>query len=307
MPTLPSVDIVIPTLNCRRLLSKCLACLISQDYPGHTRIVLMDGGSTDGTIELGRSMGCDVFVRNGMFSTGLSGARNIALGLCTGELTWQIDVDNLIPDKHTLSRLVKPFLSIKELQLSMPVIKTSQDQSGLDCYMASLEHARVFRMAESGKANANWIVMEDASYGIANATLIRTSLLIKVGGYDSDVRVLRRARKLGLSRAVIVQDASYIHLQAETWTGWVRKMVRRVRHYSNLTPKQLNEYFVPSSRDHSYRQHPFQEISDAFSVGFQLWRKGEEYWIWGFLLIIGWFAVFLMSPRSLMRTYVHFL
>jgi succinoglycan biosynthesis protein ExoA len=45
----PSVSIVLPTLNERAFVRDCLDSLRAQDYPGIVELLVVDGGSTDGT------------------------------------------------------------------------------------------------------------------------------------------------------------------------------------------------------------------------------------------------------------------
>lgn len=47
----PGVSVIVPILNEGNSVSKMLKALISQDYPGDIEIVVVDGGSTDGTLE----------------------------------------------------------------------------------------------------------------------------------------------------------------------------------------------------------------------------------------------------------------
>lgn len=52
MTDLPPVSVVLPTLNERRYLRDCLDSLLAQDYSAITEILVVDGGSTDGTRSL---------------------------------------------------------------------------------------------------------------------------------------------------------------------------------------------------------------------------------------------------------------
>ena len=55
------VTIVIPTLNGGALLRRCLKSIRAQDFPADdVEVLLMDGGSTDGSRELAASLGCEV-------------------------------------------------------------------------------------------------------------------------------------------------------------------------------------------------------------------------------------------------------
>ncbi len=50
-----SVSILIPTLNCARTLQACLASIAAQNYPPElVEIIVADGGSTDGTLDVAR-------------------------------------------------------------------------------------------------------------------------------------------------------------------------------------------------------------------------------------------------------------
>lgn len=53
----PAVSVVLPTLNERAFISDCLRTLRAQDYPNIAEIVVVDGGSEDGTRELVEAAG----------------------------------------------------------------------------------------------------------------------------------------------------------------------------------------------------------------------------------------------------------
>jgi GT2 family glycosyltransferase len=71
--------IVLPTFNCRKLTEECLQSLLSQDI-GKVNIFTVDGGSTDGTLELIRASQrpCDRLISLPK-TAGVSKAWNIAL------------------------------------------------------------------------------------------------------------------------------------------------------------------------------------------------------------------------------------
>ena len=51
------ISIIIPTYNGGRIFSKCLEMIGQQDFGGDTQLIIVDSGSTDGTIELGERAG----------------------------------------------------------------------------------------------------------------------------------------------------------------------------------------------------------------------------------------------------------
>src|SRR4051794_37736095 len=50
--TVPTVSVLLPTLNERGFIRDCLDSLLAQDYPAVVEILVIDGGSDDGTREI---------------------------------------------------------------------------------------------------------------------------------------------------------------------------------------------------------------------------------------------------------------
>lgn len=62
---LPSLSIVITTLNCQSLIGDCLSRIIDQDYPRDlVEILVMDGGSDDRTRDIARGFGARVIINS---------------------------------------------------------------------------------------------------------------------------------------------------------------------------------------------------------------------------------------------------
>ena len=51
------MSVVLPTLNERGFITDCLESLLNQTYAGITEILVVDGGSSDGTVEIATSRG----------------------------------------------------------------------------------------------------------------------------------------------------------------------------------------------------------------------------------------------------------
>ena len=252
MPSLgnsPGVDIVIPTLNCEQKLSRCLDSIQKQDFTGEKRILVIDGGSSDKTVKVASTHQCEVHIMPGMYSTGLGGARDYALSLQELPLTWQVDADNVIVEKTTLTNLVTPFLSIDGLVASVPLINADEHTPPLDRYFAYQELQKLRRcLAESKPQGGNYI-LEDLSYGITNCTVVKTDMIRRVGGYDSDMRVWARARSRKLSRSCVVTNAHYLHLTGDYLGGWTRKQLGRIKKLSQMRESALQGYLHEETRD----------------------------------------------------------
>jgi glycosyltransferase involved in cell wall biosynthesis len=52
VPDLPSITVVTVALNAASTIEETLASVRDQDYPGDVEHVVVDGGSTDGTVAI---------------------------------------------------------------------------------------------------------------------------------------------------------------------------------------------------------------------------------------------------------------
>lgn len=307
--TLPSVEIVIPTLNCRRLLEWSLPYVAKQDYIGSRRTTIVDGGSRDGTIEFARGSGAKVVVRPGIFSTGLTGARNLALRDTTADLYWQIDSDNAIVEETALTDLVRPLTKEERLSYSYPEIVPDPACSGFSNWLTLEEKSHVSTDIKRGEPQNGYVEVNDVGYGLTNGTLIRTEALRRVGGYDSDVRVLARLRKLHLASAAYVPTAHLIHRQTAGPIDFLRKHTRRLRSYGDLTAAELRAYFVDYPPDHdALIVTPAVDLAGApLRAARQLLLTGELTWGWGLVFPAIAILAVLMRPRDAIRTMTRFL
>jgi glycosyltransferase involved in cell wall biosynthesis len=98
---LPKVSFIIPTLNSGRTLEKCLKSIITQKYPS-IEIIIIDGGSTDNTIDIAKRYATQVFKFRGI----LGAARQLGIDHASGELITNWNSEIYIPDKDWLRRAV---------------------------------------------------------------------------------------------------------------------------------------------------------------------------------------------------------
>jgi len=111
-----SVSIIIPTYNEEKNIANCLNSIFFQEYPKELlEVLVLDGGSTDKTLEIATKMGAKV-IKN-PFKTEEKG-RSIGFKKAKGEIIGTIDADNLIPeDNQWLKKIMKP-LENKEISAS---------------------------------------------------------------------------------------------------------------------------------------------------------------------------------------------
>jgi len=90
----PPITIILPTLNERAHIRDCLDSLYSQDYDNIVAILVVDGGSTDGTRDiLEREGGIVRLVDNPRVTA--AAAMNIGIAVCTTDLFVRVDAHTL--------------------------------------------------------------------------------------------------------------------------------------------------------------------------------------------------------------------
>ena len=91
---MPSVSVLLPTLNERAFIRDCLDSLLAQDYPNLIEILVLDGGSTDGTVDVVADEGGIVY---GIPNEGITAAAamNVGIGAARGEIVVRADAHTL--------------------------------------------------------------------------------------------------------------------------------------------------------------------------------------------------------------------
>ncbi len=99
------VSIILPTYNNEATLNECLDGITNQDYDDY-EILLIDGGSTDKTIEIAKNY--NVKILNNLDKVE-ERARVLGIKKAKGDILCFIDADNIVLEKDWLSKMVKPF------------------------------------------------------------------------------------------------------------------------------------------------------------------------------------------------------
>lgn len=309
----PPVDIIIPTMNCKVNLEKCLSSINKQDYRGKVLITIIDGGSTDGTIELARYMGANVIVKVGMYGTGKNGARHFGETITSNPLIWNVDSDNIIVETNVLSRLVNPFISDDTINISIPVTAIDDRASSFNNWISASEIEKVNKMIARGhKTQDGYVILQDMFYGLTNCTLIKRRIIETVEGYDSDIRTLSRIRTLELSKGVIDPTSHFYHNQVSSIINYFRKWSNRIHRFSKMNIKDLSNFFVdypPKMEDD--RELKMNVVRTIFfdpliSLKF-LFEKKQKYWIWGVIYSLVLVCYIALNFRIAFRVFRDFL
>lgn len=91
--SLPKVSVIIVTFNAAEFLQKCLDSIYKQSYP-NIEIVIMDGGSTDGTLDIIKANQHKITLWRSEKDNGIYDAMNKALTYITGQWVYFIGADD---------------------------------------------------------------------------------------------------------------------------------------------------------------------------------------------------------------------
>ncbi len=113
----PAVSFCIPTLNSERTIGACLRSIIFQDYEP-LEIIVVDGGSSDRTIEIAAEYTHHIFFDEGT----LGSARQTSIDHSTGEIIALFDDDIIIPHAGWLRHAVQYFYYSERISTVWPVV-----------------------------------------------------------------------------------------------------------------------------------------------------------------------------------------
>lgn len=260
---LPSISVLIPTLNATSVLSKCLGSIADQNYPKEKiEIIVADGGSTDKTLEIAKKYGAKIY--KNPLKTGEAG-KAVALRYAQGELVALIDSDNFLPGPTWFRQMVEPF-SDSEIIGSEPWEFTYREKDGfIDRYCALLgmnDPLCLFlgnydkRSVLTGKwtglpveeeDKGNWlkVILKPGAIPTigANGTILKREILLKnglVGDYLFDIDIIAQlATKKPVKFAKVKTGIIHLYSGSDI-KKFIRKQKRRIRDYlyfSALTKK----------------------------------------------------------------------
>lgn len=264
---MPTVSILIPTLNAESVLENCLRSVSEQNYSKEkVEIVVADGGSSDNTVEIAKKYGA-VVVENKL-KTGEAG-KAAALRACTGEYAALVDSDNVLPDEEWLEQMILPLLKHKEVVGSEPWEYVWRREDGfIDryCAMIGMNDPFVMFLGNYDRVNllsGKWTEVEhdEEDFGDyllvrfdkrgvptigANGTVFRSEFLKdKVrGDYLFDIDILAKEIKDKGSVKFIKVKNGIVHNFCGSDVGkFARKQRRRVRDYLfHLDEKKDREF-----------------------------------------------------------------
>jgi len=239
LDSLPLVSFVIPTLNSEDTLEKCLKSIVRQDYP-KKEIIIIDGGSTDDTVNIAKKYGAKIYHYKGL----LGDARNFGIKKSSGELIALWDSDVYIPHKEWLLKGVKLLCEYPTASTLWVLTAPPPDATALTKAYNWFSWSVMIYLAK----------MEIGFWG-GGISIFRKKSIEEVGGITTGIDTgedYDLARKLAMKGYYIVffNDPVY-HDTHRSIAEFIRKDLRRAKNFksydlSNLTGIPIRIFLVIS-------------------------------------------------------------
>jgi len=255
---MPTISVVIVSWNGERFLEPCLSAVLAQTLEDY-EIIVVDNGSTDGSVELVRSRFPGVRLIENKRNLGYAGGANVGFQSATGEVLALLNQDT-VPHPDWLAELLAVLDGDKEIGIVGSKILSTDG--------VTLQHAGAYlpwplvqgiHYGRGEKDEGQYNELREVDYVTGAAMAIKRPVLEAVGlfdegffpGYFEDVDLCFRARQAGY-RVVYVPRAVVLHHESssfeQTFLGKpylvYRSRIRFIlKHY---TPEQITEEFLPA-------------------------------------------------------------
>ena len=266
--SLPSVSIIMPTLNSIRTLRESLESIYNQDYPKELiELIIIDGGSSDATLAVATEFNARVINRPDKRDNPES-RKALGIAEAKNELVALIDSDNILPHKLWLRNLIEPLVKNPDIVATQP-LRYLYDRSFslLNRYFALFGVNDPIAYYFNKRDRQSWAESGWAMFGEARdsgnyylVTFNKENVpTLGANGYIARRQVLLKARvspdeffhidvnfdliSLGYNKYGIVKD-SIIHLTGDNLFSFLRKRIRfmEVYHQKDYTLRRWKLY-----------------------------------------------------------------
>nr|WP_305794455.1 glycosyltransferase family 2 protein [Halomarina rubra] len=243
--SLPTVSVIVPAYNEEGYVGRCIDHILASEYPSEKLDVLVvDDGSTDGTLTEAREHAGTAARVHTRPNSGKHAALNYGLEATTGEIVIIIDADSFV-EPSALARIVTSFgtdsrvggiasdVRVVNRQNSVSRLQTLEYVLGINTYRRAFDYFSAIPVVP----------------GCLGA--FRREALLEVGGYDNDtltedfdvtIKLLKAGWTIRHSSARVWTEAPY------SWRDLYRQRVRWNRGNLEVLQKHADVFASDASR-----------------------------------------------------------
>ncbi|MEM9914039.1 MAG: glycosyltransferase [Planctomycetota bacterium] len=190
-PTPPRITVIIPSLDQDLYLERAICSVLDQGYD-NLELIVMDGGSSDQSVEIIRTYDHDIDHWQSTWDSGPAEAVNTALTWATGQIVGILDADDAyLP--YALHEVARAMGSTEGDQLKGPTAGGNDDG---ECDWLVGQAVRVDELDEhlgdlpaDPPRTLSAFLMQDSGPLASSAVFYRTDLLKAMGGFDSQFKL----------------------------------------------------------------------------------------------------------------------
>jgi GT2 family glycosyltransferase len=214
------VSIIIPTKNNADILKRCLESIRNLDYSrDEVEVIIVDGYSTDGTVEIAKRYGCGIVYEDVRM---IGGARNIGVAHSRGDYIVFTDADCVV-DRGWLKNLIREFKDERIASVGGPNITPEDDTEFAKCVGVVLE----FLSKPGARYAFNTGKVIEIYHNPTCNSAYRKTVFQEVGGFNpklitcDDEELDYRIRKRGY-RILFTPYAKVYHYRRPTWKRFAK-------------------------------------------------------------------------------------
>jgi glycosyltransferase len=244
------ISVITAVYNNRNTISDAIESILAQSHPA-VELVVVDGGSTDGTLELLARFGDRITVMVSEPDDGIYHALNKGIGIASGDVVGFLHSDDVFPDVDALKRVAAVFAT-----------------SGAEAVYGDLEYVqrndvtKVVRYWHAGvyssrKLRGGWMPPHPTFYA-------RRQLYQRLGGFDVSMRIAAD------------YDCMLRVFQAGVAVGYIPQVQVRMR-TGGTSNRSLGNIIRKSSED--YRALRGNKVGGAWALLCKNVRKLPQFFV----------------------------
>jgi glycosyltransferase involved in cell wall biosynthesis len=319
---LPAVSYVLTTFNSYRVIEDCLRSITQQEYSGApSEILVADGGSTDGTIQICEKYGGEVISNPSVSEKGFAGGKTLGIKAAHNDVIVLLDSDNVLSTPDYTRQVVNPIRFDPEVVAVSPIISADPRWGSFERYAGYVYDSADYeytlsceqRTLRANKRHSEYLLLSrrpGEKVYLGNGTAVRRSAALAIGGYDFDLeagnRLYARGKMLLSTRAVL------FHHNAFSPRHYVRKKIRGATDFMRLLPARTgpdraSDVVLPKSRERlmSIGSQILAGLSIVYPAGIGA-KKSIEFkdaaMMWHMVMApivtAAYLAVFVTDPRG---------
>jgi len=174
------VSIIIPTWNRKEDLKKCLMSIKNLNYT-NLEIIITNNGSTDGTIEMLKSMKSEMTIIQNRKNLGASYAKNQGATKSRCEFLWFLDSDSEIINANCLNEMIKILNGHPSVAMVGGEVVEEQGEKKY-----KLSKAARYGIGTIGLKNEKDYMFLESNFITTANCLVRRNIFFEVGGFNPE-------------------------------------------------------------------------------------------------------------------------